>query len=231
MSQQHKPERSRLAEDGAACLLVLLAIVLARFALPVASEPAAAGLAAVISACAGIIALSLAAPRRLARTGSWPTPAAMLTLLVAGVLLLDPLTRNLGGSLPPFLLTVLLAAANVVIALRFLPAALVCVVLLALTLAPVWAAPAVELAGNPAWLDRLVIGASPLTAFAVPLELDYLRTNWFYAHSALGSMRYDYPGVIWIWTCLSLLPAALFARQRVAGIDLHRYPLAREAHS
>lgn len=231
MSQQHNPERRRLAEDGAACLLALLAMGVARLALPVDSEPAAAALAAVITACAGIIALSLAAPRRLARTGNWLPAAGVLTLLVAGVLVLDPLTRNLGGSLPPLLLSVLLTAANVVIVLRFLPAALVCVLLVLVTLLPIWAAPAVELAGNPAWLDRLVIGASPLTAFAAPLELDYLRTNWFYGHSALGSMRYDYPGVISVWSCLSLLPAASLASSRIARADRFRFPFAREVHS
>ena len=41
-------------------------------------------------------------------------------------------------------------------------------------------------------MTNLIVGASPLSAFAVSLDIDYLRTSWFYNHSVLGSLRYEY---------------------------------------
>lgn len=57
---------------------------------------------------------------------------------------------------------------------------------------PIWLGPIAEAAGNPVWLTNLIVAASPLSALAVALDLDVLRTNWFYQHSALGSLRYEY---------------------------------------
>lgn len=58
---------------------------------------------------------------------------------------------------------------------------------------PIWLGPAIEWAGNPAGPTLAVVALSPLTAFAAALEIDLLRTYWFYAQSPLGSMRYGYP--------------------------------------
>jgi len=57
---------------------------------------------------------------------------------------------------------------------------------------PIWLGPVAEAAGNPMWLTNLIVAVSPLSALAVALDLDVLRTNWFYQHSALGSLRYEY---------------------------------------
>jgi len=57
---------------------------------------------------------------------------------------------------------------------------------------PIWLGPIAEAAGNPMLLTNWIVAASPLSAFAVALDLDVLRTNWFYQHSALGSLRYEY---------------------------------------
>ena len=57
---------------------------------------------------------------------------------------------------------------------------------------PIWLGPIAETAGNPMLLTNLIVAASPLSALAVALDLDVLRTNWFYQHSALGSLRYEY---------------------------------------
>jgi len=57
---------------------------------------------------------------------------------------------------------------------------------------PIWLGPIAEATGNPMWLTNLIVAASPLSAFAAALDLDVLRTNWFYQHSALGSLRYEY---------------------------------------
>ena len=57
---------------------------------------------------------------------------------------------------------------------------------------PIWLGPITEAAGNPMLLTNLMVAVSPLSALAVALDLDVLRTNWFYQHSALGSLRYEY---------------------------------------
>ena len=64
--------------------------------------------------------------------------------------------------------------------------------LAALFALPIWLGPLAETAGNPMLLTNLIVAASPLSALAVALDLDVLRTNWFYQHSALGSLRYEY---------------------------------------
>ena len=70
------------------------------------------------------------------------------------------------------------------------------VMLLALMLAtPLWLGPVVEAAGNPAWQTNLAVAISPLSLFAVALDVDLLRTSWFYEHSAIGSLRYAYPSL------------------------------------
>jgi hypothetical protein len=57
---------------------------------------------------------------------------------------------------------------------------------------PIWLGPIAGAAGNPMLLTNLIVAASPLSALAVALDLDVLRTNWFYQHSVLGSLRYEY---------------------------------------
>ncbi len=57
---------------------------------------------------------------------------------------------------------------------------------------PIWLGPLAEQTGNSPGLTNLIVGASPLSALAVSLDIDYLRTSWFYKNSVLGSLRYDY---------------------------------------
>ena len=57
---------------------------------------------------------------------------------------------------------------------------------------PLWLGSIAEITGNHLVTTNLIVGANPLTALAVSLEFDYLRTNWFYQHSVLGSLRYEY---------------------------------------
>ena len=70
------------------------------------------------------------------------------------------------------------------------------------------------------------MGSSPLTALSVAVDLDYLRAEWFYATSALGSMRYAYPGWTQAVTVLSVVPAGaiLLERLRIAGADRYIFP-------
>jgi len=57
---------------------------------------------------------------------------------------------------------------------------------------PVWLGPLVEISGDSPLVTDTVIGASPITVLAVALDLDYLRATWFYGHTVIGSLRYDY---------------------------------------
>ena len=58
---------------------------------------------------------------------------------------------------------------------------------------PVWLAPVIDLgAPGPVATDALV-AANPLTHVAVAAHVDYLRREWFYLYSPLGSLRYAYP--------------------------------------
>ncbi len=63
-------------------------------------------------------------------------------------------------------------------------------VLLLASSAPLWAAPLAEL---HAPLATLVACASPLSLLGVLMDHDYLRTAFFYQHSALGALSYRYP--------------------------------------
>ena len=62
------------------------------------------------------------------------------------------------------------------------------------------------------------------------MDLDYLRMSWFYAHSALGSMRYAYPD--WLSACLllSLVPLAAVLHGVLRSIDFTSMRIAKEAH-
>jgi hypothetical protein len=58
---------------------------------------------------------------------------------------------------------------------------------------PLWLAPAAERLGGSGLFADTVVAASPLTCLAVLADYDYLRGNWFYTHSVMGSLRFDYP--------------------------------------
>jgi hypothetical protein len=69
--------------------------------------------------------------------------------------------------------------------------------LLALTAAaPLWLGPAAELAAaeRPRALQA-VVAVSPLTHLAVASGNDLLRNQWFYQHSNLSGLRFDYPRI------------------------------------
>jgi len=221
--------------DAGVRLGLAAALVLAsRFLVSTAGDPAAVSLAAVTSGCAGILATLMFLARQESSPEHFLSKAAVATLVVGLITVADPVTRPLFAFLPGYLLVVFLLSATMAAAARALGTGTLIMIFAALTLAPVWAAPLVELGGNPPWLRGLVIGSSPVTALSLALDLDYLRTTWFYAHSALGSMRYDYPAWSAILACLSVLPAAvLILNLRAAGAHPFRLyiRLPREAHA
>jgi hypothetical protein len=78
---------------------------------------------------------------------------------------------------------------------------------------PLWAGPLVEVFPSP-WLAAAAVAASPLSFFAAAADFDYLRTEWFYRFSAIGTLRYEYPSFL-AFSCAYVLPitgAVLLAR-------------------
>jgi len=87
---------------------------------------------------------------------------------------------------------------------------LVTTALVTVAAAPLWLGPAAELASasRPQAVDAAV-AVSPLTHLAVASGNDLLRNQWFYQHSNLSGLRFDYPRLAPLMTAYSLLAAAL----------------------
>jgi hypothetical protein len=151
--------------------------------------------------------------------------AALATALAVLLLLIDPGSRLPWAALARLALTVFLLAATLLLLARVIPLPVVATLAVVLILMPVWAAPIVEAAGNPAWLNRLALWGSPSTALAVAIDLDYLRTEWFYATSALGSMRYTYPDWVFVVLPLSAVPAGALILERLRDAPAGRHTL------
>jgi hypothetical protein len=83
-------------------------------------------------------------------------------------------------------------------------------VLAILAATPLWFGQAAELAsaGRPQAVDAAV-AVSPLTHLAVATGNDLLRNQWFYQHSNLGGLRFDYPRLAPVVIAYCLLAAAL----------------------
>jgi hypothetical protein len=99
-----------------------------------------------------------------------------------------------------------------------LAASVVMTIVVAASAAPLWLAPLSELARSSLLVDA-VLAVSPLTLLAALADFDYLRTGWFYQHSALGALRYTYPPDWALIAAYALLPTAavLTARGRPAA--------------
>jgi hypothetical protein len=82
--------------------------------------------------------------------------------------------------------------------------------LLALGAAPLWLGPAAEIAiaDRPAAVDA-VVAVSPLTHLAVASGNDLLRNQWFYRHSNLAGLRFDYPQLGALLIAYSIIAAVL----------------------
>jgi hypothetical protein len=58
--------------------------------------------------------------------------------------------------------------------------------------APLWSGPVAERLGDRA--VNAAVAVSPLSYLAEMVQYDYLRSQWFYVHSPLGSLRFAPPG-------------------------------------
>jgi len=105
-------------------------------------------------------------------------------------------------------------AASLELLLRKIPTSvdysslIVLVILIISGSSPVWAGVLIELANAPEGLTQAAVTLSPLSHLAVGLEMDYLRTEWIYRVTPIGSLRYSYPGPVLVilgYLCLMLL--------------------------
>ncbi|GMQ87102.1 MAG: hypothetical protein BMS9Abin08_0300 [Gammaproteobacteria bacterium] len=77
--------------------------------------------------------------------------------------------------------------------------------------APLWLAPLAEQV--PA-MTNAVVDISPLTYLAVISDYDFLRSAWFYRHTPLGGLRYDYPApLLFTGTYLAMTTILLLAHR------------------
>ncbi len=92
--------------------------------------------------------------------------------------------------------------------------ALVCMV----ASTPVWWLPLHgSIDPGPIGLNALV-AANPLTHIAVLTGTDWPRSDWFYRHSALGSLRYAYPSPSAVVLWYLLIPSAWLTARRAIRI-------------
>ena len=229
----NRHDRSSTGNAGIAIIrltLIAAATLLLASLVPLDPGPAQAGLKATAYALAAVVGILLLRPSQDLTLFTIIVWSAAGAGLVAVFLLVDSTTRMLLPYLPRLLLTLFLLAATFSIATRYVPAPLVITLFVMATLMPVWAAPLVEVSGNPAWLNKFVVNACPLTAIAITVDLDYLRSAWFYANSALGSMRYSYPA--WSNACLllAIVPAAAVIRERRRTTPATLISIRKEVH-
>ncbi len=138
--------------------------------------------------------------------------AAWLALalpLLAGVLVLGLLLGTLTLALQHYIGGTALAAHRTV----------ACLLLLCGT-APLWLGPLAGRLAQQAYTD-LVLALSPLSYLAGLIEYDLFRGAWFYAHTPLGGLRYEYPDGTLMTLCYCGMAALLLLvghiRARHAG--------------
>jgi len=83
---------------------------------------------------------------------------------------------------------------------------------------PLWLGPLAEAFNPHQFIVDGIVSLSPISHLAVLLQVDYLRSDWFYQHSALGSLRFHYPA-LWLLAFLytALLCCAVYLSPKTSG--------------
>jgi hypothetical protein len=181
---------------------IALALLMSRVALDVPGGPAQSNVLLLVYAGAACFSALLFVPVDPAFAASrfsklWRRSALVVLVFVLAVLL-DPQVRAEVAQIVPLasmLFLLMMVALMPILAVSGDAAdarQVVFATLATLFATPIWLGPLAEQTGNPAGLTNLVVAVSPLSALAVSLDMDYLRTGWFYKNSVLGSLRYDY---------------------------------------
>jgi hypothetical protein len=195
-----------LRENILFAIPVAISLLISRLVFSVPEEPAGTGLLMLVyasTACFSALLFVPASPPFTAR--SLPVllrRCAVVVLIFTIALAVDPQTRAAIGQIVPLammlflLLIAILTPVFVFHARNTEVRQIIFTVLAILFSTPIWLGPLTEQTGNTPGLTSVIVGVSPLSALAVSLDVDYLRTDWFYRHSVLGSLRYEYPS--WI---------------------------------
>lgn len=155
--------------------------------------------------------------------GGWSLASTAAPLAVAlGVVLVTSLATDVTASLARRAGVVATAAHE---SARWLVVA----ALWLLAAAPLWLAPVADLAaGSGSASAAAIVAMSPLVHLAIAAGQDLLRTEWFYAHSSLGSLQFEYPSLAAIAAGYAITVAALalcsyaLSRRRIATAPLPR---------
>ncbi len=130
---------------------------------------------------------------------AWSSLAAVLALVV-------PVAAGIAAPLPAALLAVLVWLIS--LALQLLVACVcgiaraadptvarvaITAVFAALSAAPLWLGHAAELLGSQSGWPSRIVALSPAAHLASAIDCDLLRTTWFYAHTPIGGLRFEYP--------------------------------------
>ncbi|WP_434152014.1 hypothetical protein ACR2R6_10675 [Methylocaldum gracile subsp. desertum] len=151
----------------------------------------------------------------------WSSGAAISIFafwLVVSVTLALPLVIRLGLAIGLIQATILLLRH--VIGRRFSQAragVLVAALTILCASSPIWLSPWLEWSGEHSPLMDLALAMSPPTCFAVALDYDYLRSPWFYKHTAYAMHRYEYPSaglLIFVYGFLCLAAVRIDRRFR-----------------
>ncbi len=212
-------------------LPVAAALLATGFLLDIHAQPGHEQITVLTLSVVACLATILFVPQRRFSQGAWPRAALLDAAIVTALLVTAVITTQ--GNLVSVTSLFRIAAASLLLlstGLALLAIAgrdnenarqFILVLFIALLAAPVYLAPIAELSGNLPWLTNAIVAMSPLSVFAVALDIDILRTSWFYEHSVLGSLRFSYPSwstcVVTMSTLLSLtiLPNLLINRRRV----------------
>jgi hypothetical protein len=65
-----------------------------------------------------------------------------------------------------------------------------------LAAAPLWLGPLADLGARNGSAPTAIVAASPLVHIALAAGQDLLRTEWFYAHTSLGALQFEYPTLV-----------------------------------
>jgi hypothetical protein len=165
--------------------------------------PVTAAAAAILGTLHFLLPLASAGGFRPARLVAASGLAAATTLALAlsgpslGIGQAMALGNAAGLALTAGLLVYLLGALAVLLAplIGSAPAALgwLGLVMALLAASPVWLGSALDRLGAGGAAVDALIAVNPVTHLAVVAQIDYLRGDWLYRHSPLGSMRYGYP--------------------------------------
>ena len=198
----HISQRGDISARPVFIISIALALLMSRAALDVTDGPAQSNLHLLVYAAAACFSALLFVPvdpvftaRRFSKL--WRRCALVVLAFVLAVLV-DPMVSAGTAQIVPLASMLFLLVMAALMPILAFPGdvsdarQVVFATVATLFATPIWLGPLAEQTGNSAGLTNLIVAVSPLSALAVSLDMDYLRTGWFYKNSVLGSLRYDY---------------------------------------